>query len=287
MCYCPTPTLHLNLALTGDGAFLFSLKKTHSVWFISVLNYGDTENVLINHLLVIPMSYPCHYTTLCPHKPHKHAHTHTHTHTHTHSHTCNTRKQWNSRSSLICVLICPCSLFAHCMWTVFSVYFEACEEVYRPNTVILRKAKADPICPSITQFFLIANTLELVNLAQFSKPFIHFSKQRHVSQNLSHTFQCAQCFLQNSTQKQVRIAGWYEQEHKWLCFGKLIVIILYVSVILKPCRCANVPHGQSMQKNMHNHSVLYFIRNKWPLTSSTFLFPPLCLPLPGLIFQNT
>ncbi len=55
--------------------------KTHTVWFISVLNYGDTENVLINHLLlVIPMSYPCHYTNLCPHKPLKHAHTHTHTH---------------------------------------------------------------------------------------------------------------------------------------------------------------------------------------------------------------
>ncbi len=85
MCYCPTPTLHLNLALIGDGAFLFSLKKTHSVWFISVLNYGDTENVLINHLLlVIPMLYPCHYTNLCPHKPHKHAPPHTHTHTHTH-----------------------------------------------------------------------------------------------------------------------------------------------------------------------------------------------------------
>ncbi len=95
MCYCPTPTLHLNLPLTGDGAFLLSLKKTHSVWFISVLNYGDTENVLINHLLlVIPMSYPCHYTNLCPHKPHKHAtHTHTHTHTphtHTHTHTTHT-----------------------------------------------------------------------------------------------------------------------------------------------------------------------------------------------------
>ncbi len=88
MCYCPTPTLHLNLALTGDGAFLFSLKKTHSVWFINILNYGDTENVLINHLLlVIPMAYPCHYTNLCPHKPHKHAHTHTHTHTHTLSRT--------------------------------------------------------------------------------------------------------------------------------------------------------------------------------------------------------
>ncbi len=60
-------------------------QKTHTVWFISVLNYGDPENILINHLLlVIPMSYPCHYkwhTNLCPHKPHKHAHTHTHTHT--------------------------------------------------------------------------------------------------------------------------------------------------------------------------------------------------------------
>ncbi len=86
MCYCPTPTLHLNLALTGDGAFLLSPQKTHSVWFISVLNYGDTENVLINHLLlVIPMSYPCHYTNLCPHN-HINMPTHTH-HTHTHTHT--------------------------------------------------------------------------------------------------------------------------------------------------------------------------------------------------------
>ncbi len=34
----------------------YCLKKTNSVWFISVLNYGDTEIVLINHLLlVIPM----------------------------------------------------------------------------------------------------------------------------------------------------------------------------------------------------------------------------------------
>ncbi len=88
---CPTPTLHLNLALTGDGAFLLSPPKMHTVWFISILNYGDTENVLINHLLlVIPMSYPCHYTNLCPPKSHKHAHTHTHTHadnsvTHTHN----------------------------------------------------------------------------------------------------------------------------------------------------------------------------------------------------------
>ncbi len=41
MCYCPTPTLHLNLALTGDCAFLLSPQKTHSVWFIRVLKNGD------------------------------------------------------------------------------------------------------------------------------------------------------------------------------------------------------------------------------------------------------
>ncbi len=64
------------------------------------MNYGDIGSVLINHLqIVIPLSYPCHYTNLCPHKPHKPAHTHTlthslsliHTHTltlsHTHTHT--------------------------------------------------------------------------------------------------------------------------------------------------------------------------------------------------------
>ncbi len=38
------------------------------------------RHVLIKHLqIVIPLSYPCHYTNLCPHKPHKPAHTHTHT----------------------------------------------------------------------------------------------------------------------------------------------------------------------------------------------------------------
>ncbi len=85
MRYCPksypTPKLSPH---RRHGAFLLSPQKTHTVWFISILNYGDTENVLINHLLlVIPMSYPCHYTNLCPHKPHKHAHTHTHTQKHT------------------------------------------------------------------------------------------------------------------------------------------------------------------------------------------------------------
>ncbi len=64
--------------------FRFS-KKHHLVCFLSLLNYGDIGSVLIKHLqIVIPLSYPCHYTNLCPHKPHKPAHnTHTHTHTHT------------------------------------------------------------------------------------------------------------------------------------------------------------------------------------------------------------
>ncbi len=101
MCYCPTPTLHLNLALTGDFAFLLSPKKTYSVWFIRILNYGDTENFLINHLLlVIPMSYPCHYSNVCPHKPHKHAHTHTHSLSLSHTHTLYLKHIHKSSSTL-------------------------------------------------------------------------------------------------------------------------------------------------------------------------------------------
>ncbi len=125
MCYCPTPTLHLNLALTGDGAFLLSPQKTHSVWFISVLNYGDTENVLINHLLlVIPMLYPCHYTNLCPHKPHKHAPTHTHTHkkkhTHTHTHThSHTHTHTHTRARVRTILLLDALLSPHPLFALF------------------------------------------------------------------------------------------------------------------------------------------------------------------------
>ncbi len=88
--YQPTTTLHRNRSLTENFVHSYFLKKTNSVWFISRLNYGDTENGLIKHLLlVIPVSYSCHYTNLCPHKPHKHVHMciHTLTHTHTHTHT--------------------------------------------------------------------------------------------------------------------------------------------------------------------------------------------------------
>ncbi len=111
MCYCPTPTLHLNLALTGDGAFIFSPQKNSLCMIYKRLNYGDTENVLINHLLlVILMSYPCHYTNLCPHKPHKHAHTHTHTHTthikHLEMHQSDGASQPTQVNNTLCIPLC-------------------------------------------------------------------------------------------------------------------------------------------------------------------------------------
>ncbi len=130
MCYCPTPTLHLNLALTGDSAFQLSLKKTHSVWFISVLNYGDTENVLINHLLlVIPMLYPCHYTNLWPHKPHKHAPpppppTHTHTHT---------------LSKLIFFTHCPKWFFSCWHGVLVLMFHPGCISVLTVSRIILNQ----------------------------------------------------------------------------------------------------------------------------------------------------
>ncbi len=98
MCYCPTPTLHLNLALTGDGAFLLPPQKTHSVWFISILNYRDTENVLINHLLlVIPVSL---YKCVLINHIRKHAHTHACTHARTHTHTHYIAKSTGTTPSL-------------------------------------------------------------------------------------------------------------------------------------------------------------------------------------------
>ncbi len=55
------------------------LKNTFSLFIIyKPFELWDTENVLINNLLLV-IPYPCHYTNLCPHKPHKHAHIHTHT----------------------------------------------------------------------------------------------------------------------------------------------------------------------------------------------------------------
>ncbi len=117
MCYCPTPTLHLNLALTGDGAFILSPQKTHSVSFISALNYGNTENVLINHLLlntwhthvfihICVLINPTHTRT----HARTHARTHTYTHTHTHTHLNPIIREYQVHSNTVCILYLLCKV---------------------------------------------------------------------------------------------------------------------------------------------------------------------------------
>ncbi len=65
MCYFPTPTLHLNLALTGDCTFLHSPKK---------LTLYDLEAFW---KVTFTLSYLCHYTYSCSHLSQTCAHTHT------------------------------------------------------------------------------------------------------------------------------------------------------------------------------------------------------------------
>uniref|UniRef100_A0A672LTU3 calcium/calmodulin-dependent protein kinase n=1 Tax=Sinocyclocheilus grahami TaxID=75366 RepID=A0A672LTU3_SINGR len=68
------------------------------------------------------MSYPCYYTNLCPHKPHKHAHTHTHTHIYTYIYiyivTCD-------------VCVCVCTHFFHHRLLFFSLFFRGAFSVVR------------------------------------------------------------------------------------------------------------------------------------------------------------
>ncbi len=125
MCYCPTPTLHLNLALTGDCAFQLSPKKPHSVWFISVLKSGDMgqcpeKSPSPCNTCVIPVSLyksmswfvtktRTHTTTHTLTLSLTHTHTHSLTHTHTHTHT-------GLRSALM----------THCMKTLNNEWLIMC-----------------------------------------------------------------------------------------------------------------------------------------------------------------
>ncbi len=91
MCYCPTPTLYLNLALTGDCAFQLSPKKPHSVWFISVLKSGDMgqcpeKSPSPCNTCVIPVSLYKSMSWFVT-KTRTHTHTGTETHSNTHTHT--------------------------------------------------------------------------------------------------------------------------------------------------------------------------------------------------------
>ncbi len=92
----PTPTLYLNLALTGDCAFQLSPKKPHSVWFISVLKSGDMGQC--------PEKSPCN-TCVIPVSLYKSmswfvTHTHTHTHTHTRNRTDGAKTEQENTSTI-------------------------------------------------------------------------------------------------------------------------------------------------------------------------------------------
>ncbi len=103
MCYCPTPTLHLNLALTGDCAFQLSPKKPHPVWFISVLKSGDMgqcpeKSPSPCNTCVIPVSlYKSMSWFVTKTRTHTHSLTHSLTHSHTHTET-RTRNELHSLS---------------------------------------------------------------------------------------------------------------------------------------------------------------------------------------------
>ncbi len=94
MCYCPTPTLHLNLALTGDGAFLLSLKKNSLCMIYKRFKlWGHWK---CPHKSPSPCN-TCHTHVIihtCVLKPH--TRTHTHNTTHTRASTLNTIQQYNT-----------------------------------------------------------------------------------------------------------------------------------------------------------------------------------------------
>ncbi len=81
MCYRPTPTLHLNLALTGNFLHFYFLKKTNSVWLISVLKSVDMgqcphKSPCPCNTYVIPVSL---YKFMSSFVTKRHTHTHAHT----------------------------------------------------------------------------------------------------------------------------------------------------------------------------------------------------------------
>jgi len=161
MCYCPTPTLHLNLALTGDGAFIFSLKK-NSLCMIykrfklwghwkcphkspSPCNTCYTHViiqicVLINHINMHTLSYT---QTLTHTHTHTHTHTLSHTDTHTLSHTqtlTHTHTDTHTHTPLSlslyththreCVCVCVCLRKRECVSVCVCVCISVCVCVF-------------------------------------------------------------------------------------------------------------------------------------------------------------
>ncbi len=65
--------------------FLLSPKKLTLYDLYSLLNYADTKNFLISHLLLV--MHNSLYKLMSLYVTHTHTHTHTHIHTHTQRHT--------------------------------------------------------------------------------------------------------------------------------------------------------------------------------------------------------
>ncbi len=114
--YHPTPTLHLNLPLTGNYRQFLNFTKHSFVCFLSLLFYRDTGSVLINHVYVekkrkvkvtwwpilgiraLRLSHPkCTHTQQWTHTHREHTHTmNTHTAVNTHTHCEHTHTAVNT-----------------------------------------------------------------------------------------------------------------------------------------------------------------------------------------------
>ncbi len=138
MWYCPTPTLYLNLALTGDCAFQLSPKKPHSVWFISVLKSGDMgqcpeKSPSPCNTCVIPVSL---YKSMSWFVTKTRTHTHTHARTHTHTHT---------QTTFISLLITLPFKTAHSL-SAFSYWCDAEMKPAPFHEICCKESRNDAVC---------------------------------------------------------------------------------------------------------------------------------------------
>ncbi len=104
MCYCPTPTLHLNLALTGDWAHLLSPKNSHcmiykrfELWGHWKCPHSSPSPCNTRHTHAITQMCVLINHTRTHRRTHTRTRTHTHTHTHAHTH-ARTRTRTRTRT---------------------------------------------------------------------------------------------------------------------------------------------------------------------------------------------
>ncbi len=69
------------------------------------------------------------------------------------------------------------------------------------------------------------NTMILHRFNHVLIPKTQYNYLKNHKMNTNSTVIHVWTFSSKTDDPQVRISGWYEQEHKWLCFGKLILIV--------------------------------------------------------------